>query len=400
MATDLSGSVYSELDASNNSAPPDGWPAGMFPNQVEGAARQMMGATKRAYDRDHAGAWVTVGTSALALALTYVTGPTAYVQGEKYAFKAPVDNTGSMTANVQSLGPLLVMTTDSGLLPAHAVVANGIHELEHDGTQLRLLNPNMAPFLRGLLFGLTLSNDIGTPNTVLDIAAGIACGSTGAAMLNLPSAYTKNCNAAWAVGSGNGALDSGSSLGSSTWYHVWLIMRVDTGVVDILLSTSATAPTMPTSYTLKRRIGSIKTDGSSHILAFTQDGDYFRWAASVFEINTGNPGTSAVTLTLGGVPTGVNVQALFNCLLFNNNTAGNGIYFSDLAATDEIPTGAGAAGPYASLWVAVVNIQVSMQIQIRTNTSAQVRYRASGTTANLSVDVATLGWWDHRGRNA
>ena len=57
-------------------------------------------------------------------------------------------------------------------------------------------------------------------------------------------------------------MDTGS-VANNTWYHVHLIKRPVTGVVDVLFSLSATAPTLPTSYTIFRRIGSMRTDGSA-----------------------------------------------------------------------------------------------------------------------------------------
>jgi hypothetical protein len=68
------------------------------------------------------------------------------------------------------------------------------------------------------------------------------------------------------LGTAAGALDTGA-IANSTWYHVWLIERVDTGVVDVLFSLSATAPTMPANYTRKRRIGSMK-DGRFRALGY------------------------------------------------------------------------------------------------------------------------------------
>ena len=47
----------------------------------------------------------------------------------------------------------------------------------------------------------------------------------------LASAYTKTTGS-WAVGSGNGGLDTGT-ITNSTWYHVFLMQRPDTEVVDI-----------------------------------------------------------------------------------------------------------------------------------------------------------------------
>lgn len=199
---------------------------------------------------------------------------------------------------------------------------------------------------------------------------------------------------AWAVGTGNGGLDTGA-VANSTWYHFYAIKRVDTSVVDVLFSLSASAPTMPTNYTLKRRIGSGLTNGTAQWVAFTQDGDYFRWSTSLLDVNTTNPGNLAITSTLT-VPTGLNVMAMFNGYVSITAT-GSRVVFSDLSATDEAPSI--TLAPLSQLAAEVANNTQTGQFQIRTNTSAQIRYRMGGGDANTIVRVATTGWIDSRGRN-
>jgi hypothetical protein len=252
--------------------------------------------------------------------------------------------------------------------------------------------PLAQPVLRSYLAGLTLSTAGGS--ATMTIAAGMATDSTNAATMALASAIGKTTSA-WAVGTGNGGLDTGA-IANSTWYHFYLIMRTDTGVVDVLFSTSASAPTMPTNYTYKRRIGSGKTDGSAQWTAFIQDGDYFRWLASVLDVNVTNPGTAAVTRTLT-VPTGVNVFAIFNSFA-GSSTAGVICQFSDLAANDELPSG--AAAPLGNAGVALTNTQLAVAQLIRTNTSSQIRSRLQASDVNTSLLIATLGWNDRRGRDA
>ncbi len=70
------------------------------------------------------------------------------------------------------------------------------------------------------------------------------------------------------VGGVNG-LDAGAEA-PSTWYYVWLIKNLVTGVVAGLLSLSSTAPTMPVGFTTKRRIGVIRNDGAGNFLNFKQ----------------------------------------------------------------------------------------------------------------------------------
>lgn len=253
---------------------------------------------------------------------------------------------------------------------------------------------NMTTFMRGWLSGLTMANNVTTPNTVIDTSAGIANADDSSTLMSL-AAFSKNANAAWAVGSGNGCLDSGSSLTANTWYHVFVIARADTGVIDQLCSTSATGPTLPTSYTKKRRIGSFRTNSSAQILGFIQDGDYFRWLTSVLDVDATDPGTAAVTRTLT-VPSGVNVQALINAqAAYNAVGHGIGLYLSDLAANDETPSG--SAAPLMQAMNADY-IQAYTALQIRTNLSSQIRSRLNYSDSLTVLRIATLGWIDTRGR--
>jgi len=247
---------------------------------------------------------------------------------------------------------------------------------------------------RSYLAGLTLSTAGGS--ATMSIAAGQATNSTNVAMLTL-AAFTKTTSA-WAVGTGNGGIDTGA-IANSTWYKFYLIQRVDTGLVDVIFTTAAlaTGPALPTNYTLFRYIGSGKTDGSAQWTAFTQDGDYFRWSASVLDVNTTNPGTNAVTSTLT-VPTGISVLALLNILFINTGSIGIGAYLSDLSANDEAPSA--TAAPLSSIILQVSAIETSQQIQVRTNTSAQIRYRIGASGASTIIRMSILGWTDYRQRNA
>src|SRR5882724_7774646 len=118
---ELSGTTYSEIDASNNQAAPNGMPEGMAPSGVNDAWRAGMGAIKRSYDRDHAGSWCTVGGTGNAIALTYAVAPSSYIQGEKYAFKAIAANSGATTVNINALGAKSIFKRT----PAGAVSCTG-----------------------------------------------------------------------------------------------------------------------------------------------------------------------------------------------------------------------------------------------------------------------------------
>jgi hypothetical protein len=252
---------------------------------------------------------------------------------------------------------------------------------------------------RSYLAGLTMST--AGASTTMSVAAGQASDSTNAVMMTIASSIAKT-TAAWAVGTAAGGLDTGA-IANSTWYHFYEIMRPDTGVVDVAFSLNAVGTlgaNVPAAYTRVRRIGSGLTNGSAQWVAFTQDGDYFRWSASVLDVNTTNPGTAAVTSALT-VPTGVNVQALVNAYVTTGASTTVGFILSDLAANDEAPSETAAplmtafqqaagTGPFA----------IGVNAQIRTNTSAQIRSRQKFSDASTIARIATLGWVDSRGRNS
>lgn len=254
-------------------------------------------------------------------------------------------------------------------------------------------NRNVRPeYLLGLfsgyIFGLALSNNGSDPNNDIDIAIGRATDNTVFALMELTSGLTKRLDANWAVGTNQGGLDTGAKA-NSTWYHVWLIQRPDTGVVDALFSTSATAPTMPANYTIKRRIGAILTDGSGNILAFVQRGDNFRW--------TTPPAASSASYTAYAtatpvVPTGIIVEAYGNGMI---GTGGGFVNIRPVGASDGAPSSTATPG------ITIGSLGASGVISggtwnCFTNTSAQIEIGGNTTTFYL----VTIGWIDRRGRDS
>jgi hypothetical protein len=245
-----------------------------------------------------------------------------------------------------------------------------------------------APY--GYIAGLILSR---TANQTFGISAGAARDSSNTRTMSLTSSWTKTLSA-WSAGTAGGSLDTGTAA-LSTWYHIFVIYNATTSSTDVLLSTSATSPTMPSGYTSKRRIGSIKTDASVYITSFTQVGNEFLWSDPPLDINMdGTLGTSASTLTLS-VPTGIKVWAMFNASGSHGSTV-TAIYISSPDVDDE------AADWNANTLVGSVNVLSTAAVEtvpltVRTNTSAQVRARAQNASTYLSV--STLGWRDDRGSN-
>ena len=271
-----------------------------------------------------------------------------------------------------------------------------------DATLVRPSNWNAnhthVGFPRSYLAGLGLSNDAGDLTNDISIAVGECQDSTNARDLILAAVLVKRLDAAWAVGTNAGGLDTGAIANNT--YHVHLIKRSDTSVVDALFSLSATAPTMPTSYDFRRRIGSIVRSGGT-ILAFTQDGDYFTWTVATLDSDQTDPGTAAVTVTLT-VPTGINVRAVMNAQLQRGGAGATVIaLLTDLAMTDVGPaTLTATLGQLMQISDGTTTKGQSGQITIRTNTSAQIRSRLSVSEVSTRLAIATQAWFDRRGRDA
>jgi hypothetical protein len=243
------------------------------------------------------------------------------------------------------------------------------------------VGPDLLP---GYLSGLTIS--VASGSTSFQVATGVANDVTSGGLMRLLSTTTKTTSA-WAVGSGNGGLDTGT-IAVSTWYHVHEIKRPDTGVVDVLFSTSASAPTMPANYTLRRRIGSVKTDGASQFIGYTQTGDDFIWLTSVVDFS-GASTTSRVSKVLG-VPTGVVVAARFRAgLIIGAGSAG--CIFTSLQENDQAPV-IGALGDLSG----PANGFTNGSFERLTDTSAQIGVRSQNT--GYTVTIETYGWKDTRGQ--
>lgn len=246
-----------------------------------------------------------------------------------------------------------------------------------------------GPQLQGTIVGLTMSNNASDANNDIDIAVGSAASDASPYyLMSLGSILTKRLDAAWAVGNNSGGLATGSKA-NSTWYHVFLIQRSDTGVVDVMFDTSVTGANAPANYDRKRRIGSVRTDGSGNILAFFQDGDLFLWSTVKADVNT-SVTTSAILCTIT-VPLGLRVRAWLQC-----NTVGTSehLYVSSPQVTSEasnisVNTNLSYPGSGGS--------RIPVELEVLTNTSSQVRAIASGST---TLNVNTKGYFDSRGSDA
>jgi hypothetical protein len=262
------------------------------------------------------------------------------------------------------------------------------------------LSASAAP-PRGYIAGLTLST-AGASN-VINFAVGAATDSTNANMMVLITAQGRN-HGPWASPGSGGMLDTGALGTINTWYHFYLIKRPDTGVVDVCMSLSATAPTLgvniPAAYTLFRRIGAGRFNASSQWVKFIQDGNVFRWDTVVSDVIAAAPGNTAVTRTLT-VPTGIRVQAdvAVGGQGASSDPGPGAIWLSDLALSDQVASQSGAVDFFVYVQTTGGTMGFMGRTSVMTNTAAQIRSRVQLSSANVTLNINTHGWTDLRGSN-
>lgn len=404
--------VITDLSATAASNYPAGSDA---PSTLDDVQRAHAGFIRNLLDATQTQAYTAFTTGGTTTAYTLTPSPAlaALAAGQRFRVKFNATNTSTTpTLAISGLTAKSIKVYDSAGAKADPAVgsfaANMLVDLEYDGTDyvapwvIKTLslaqggtNNTTGPVLRSYLAGYGLSTD--GSSATMSIAAGTATDSTNVTSI-IGSAIAKTTSA-WAVGTDQGGLDTGS-IANSTWYHFYVIRRPDTGVVDVLFSLSHTAPTLPANYTQFRRIGSGRTNGSAQWVKFFQYGDDFTWDVATLDVNSTNPGTAAVTPTLT-VPTGVRVKALLNVsIVAASNNVGAALQFSDPSITDTAPSQTAAPlGSVVSNSSGVTTDIKGGQVSVYTNTSAQVRYRLDNSSASTVVRIVTLGWVDTRGRN-
>lgn len=244
-------------------------------------------------------------------------------------------------------------------------------------------------FMPGYIYGLNISNNVSDPNNDIDFAIGAASDNTLGYVISSPSSLTKRLDAAWAVGTNQGGLDTGSKT-NSTWYYCYTIARSDTGVTDALFSASSTSPTMPANYDRKRRVGAIRTDGSGNIIAFYQIGDRFYWKAPPLDVDTASLSTSPATTTTTIPP--LNIVGLYYGIAAVGGGGAVYVYSSLLTAGTPSLT----VAPLANFVWESSGALGGGSLDVPT-TNSQIIYVSS--IAGTSFKLVTKGWIDTRGKD-
>ena len=155
---------------------------------------------------------------------------------------------------------------------------------------------------------------------------------------------------------------------------------------------SPTSPTLPSGYTEKRRIGSIRTGDTGNILAFVQSGDEFFWGTPIANYNSG--GSPTAQLLTVSTPFGIETTALLIGSSVNTDNGQVYRYISSPLKPDVTPSTYYNVGSGRSS----LSMDIAFSLRVRTNLSSQVRERTAPVAAGM-LRIYTEGWVDRRGRD-
>lgn len=187
---------------------------------------------------------------------------------------------------------------------------------------------------------------------------------------------------------GANGLDTGT-LAASTWYAVWVISNGTTTAG--LVSLSSTAPTMPSGYTFKARVGWIRTDGtaSKFPLAFKQHGCGVEYEPSsganlptyplIASTNT-SIGVTSVSMSNAVPSTAGNVHLRIRQDSVANTANGANVYTT-------------ASGESQAAAIGVNGSQGLARATVKPQTAGTVYWAVSTSTG--SATLAVIGWEDN-----
>jgi len=194
----------------------------------------------------------------------------------------------------------------------------------------------------------------------------------------------RNVNVTPAVSNiGVNGLDTGAEA-ADTWYYAWAIYNGTT--VSGLLSTSATAPTMPSGYTHKALVSAVRNDAASDFLAFKQvAGSYLFDAPIKVGDNIGSTTTAAVSLTTAIPPS--RVRSVYGKALNNAGSAITMHYHGITFANSQVQDNS------ISAFQEELNTSRAVTWFLQTLREAQTMYmQLDGGTVDLWVSGFSFDW--------
>lgn len=310
---------------------------------------------------------------------------TAYTDGMIVEFVPANSNAGASTINVAGLGVKDIANTSSG---GEILSGTRISLRYNSGSgEFDIFQTAASTVTAGLFFGLKTSNAADADHDIT-IATGQAADSTNTFLMALSSAITKQIDGAWAVGTNQPGLFTGT-VANNTWYYMFIIRKDSDGTIDAGFDISESAANIPSGYTAFRRVGAVRTNGSANILQFQQHGDDFRLSVPINFFTSNTLATARTALVVTAPPID-DARVIFYAHA-DNSTTNNFLMFTETGQADTVPTSA----------VNTLQSNIgggSCNMRLKLDGSSQIFYRANNSGWNRGADFITLGWEDNRGK--
>jgi len=245
---------------------------------------------------------------------------------------------------------------------------------------------------------ITISNNATDANNDIDFSAGNFTVSDGSAQGVASSVETKRLDATWAAGNNAGGLAAGLTKANSTTYHCFKLLNPTTGATGSGFDTSLTAANLladpaviSAGVTKYKRVGSIMTDGSGNIYAFTMrilasgQASFFLTGNLTGFFGTSPAASTDLTLT---TPTGLNAGALLSGNIAHSNAACVYLLKSKVQG-DQIAVG--VIGNVAS-----TRGGITPPFPIVTNTSSQIQHGYDASQGPATIGLYLNGWIDYQ----
>ena len=254
----------------------------------------------------------------------------------------------------------------------------------------RLLYP--AGYIQGLI------QSVPTASTV-SVSTGVTVNSSGTHNLILNSPLTKVINSSWSVSSNGGGLLDAGAISTNIWYYGHAFKSTTSGWVDVGFSSSDTAPTLPTGYTVKSNrpvaaVYEVTNTTVAHTAYETEGGGIeLLWSVPTLDINLASTLTTSRRTDVVKTPTSFSTIAHLNVVI-SDAAAAQAAWICCPDQTDAAPSI--TVAPLNNNALQTVSVTAGAEMRVRTSAAGLIAARSTLATCDLYA-VATQGFnWSRR----
>lgn len=317
-----------------------------------------------------------------------------------------------ITAGTPDGRTILLTTTTGNITLAHdnaGSVANA--RIEISGNRDLILNAGDSVLLRwelgranwatvgyiraqrppGHKEGLILSNFAVDLEHDISVTAGSCRSDDDTADIILPAALEGVRMDTTFSDANNGGLRATETLPISGTVHFFLVDNPNSSsITPKLLGSISINPTLPTGYTVKRRVGSFVTNANANFRRTFQTGpNRFELEGGVGDVQSGSYGTNVLQAL--SVPGLIRVKAIMSAAISHSSSIAGGTELMISSTSQNIT--AAANGRFIVLAFGNNGRQATLMEAV-TNLSSQVRVVVSQSGTGITIIITTLGWED------